>query len=154
MQFTLNVNKCWKTKVVGGLAAVLFGSLAMPGTAFADSAFIGQVGSGMIGRAPMIGFSGGAPGNSSLPPELSSPKRGGADIAGALIIGNYNRTIQLQAGSRDRSAIEEMALTVRVHSQRCGSECRGDALRAAASRRAGLPRLDRLAWPMRCHERK
>jgi hypothetical protein len=105
MQFTLNVNKCWKTKAVGGLAAVLFGSLAMPGAAFADSAFIGQVGSGMIGRAPMIGFSGSAPGNSSLPPELSSPKRGGADIAGALIIGNYNRTIQLQAGSRDRSAI-------------------------------------------------
>jgi hypothetical protein len=59
----------------------------------------------MMGRAPMIGFSGGAPANSSLPPEIYSPKRGGADIAGALIIGNYNQTIQLQAGSHDRSAV-------------------------------------------------
>jgi hypothetical protein len=105
MQFTLNVNKCWNARIVGGAAAVLFGSLAMLGTASADSAFIGQVGSGTMVKTPMIGFSGVGPANSSLPPELYSPKRGGADIAGALIIGNYNRTIQIQAGSRDRSAV-------------------------------------------------
>jgi hypothetical protein len=105
MQFTLNVNQCWRARIVGGAVAGLFGSLAMLGTAFADSAFIGQVSSGAMGRVPMIGFSGVGPANSPQPPEIYSPKRGGADIAGTLITGNFNRSIQIQAGSYDRAAV-------------------------------------------------
>jgi hypothetical protein len=106
VQITLNDNQYWRARLFGGaIAALASGFVAIPGTAFAESAFVNQVGPGGSFNAPTFGFPGGGPGGGgNLPPEFTSPKSG-PDLANTLVVGNYNKSLQLQAGARDHSQI-------------------------------------------------
>ena len=103
MQFTLKSGRTGSWS--GVIAALLLFLSASSNSANAESVFVNQIGGGAAIRLPIVGLSGGGPGNPAPTPETTIPRRGGLDSAANLMLGNYNKIIQLQAGTHDRSAV-------------------------------------------------
>jgi hypothetical protein len=99
------------------VAALLLAVVPLSGPAFAQSAYISQIGAGatLIGQAEAFGVSDPtsapsfqrAPQASSFnpPPELALPGTQGRNTALTVTVGNNNRVAQVQAGIDDTSSV-------------------------------------------------